>query len=386
MNISDLFFEIKEKDINPSSLFEYAGKNDFTCTFFIKDGTDSIQKYGNLVTGKIYYPITQRKYFEGESGSGVTPTELLTICVDSALIDHLPDVKRELLENGIPITDIFHVEILPYNKLSRYGSQGTKEIPNIITIQMTEPSGPMEYERLFIGFLSRFVDSGERLIEEEKHEYVGVMLALRKGLIDSRILDRLGFSKEYVENDSAIGLYYYETKKKLAELSAEETEVLADLAAIKILKKLSILGKHIAKSGLTKNDIESEKLKLKKVSAELSKFKPARLWGITPLIYWNDESFLHIILRHASETQLGRNNRDKSFFPYKFEDLKTLLDKVLDRARDDWAAHAKENPGKSFKRNGKRAIYFNGDYFAIDIDPDGRIQTFYKYEAKNRGS
>jgi hypothetical protein len=40
--------------------------------------------------------------------------------------------------------------------------------------------------------------------------------------------------------------------------------------------------------------------------------------------------------------------------------------------------HFMKNPGKRYSRYGQKAVYFEGDYYTVHIEPDGRISTFHK--------
>jgi len=59
-------------------------------------------------------------------------------------------------------------------------------------------------------------------------------------------------------------------------------------------------------------------------------------------------------------------------------DLKTLIQKLLDLIEEEIEEHFRINKNKKFYRSGKRAIYFNKDYYSLDIDTDGKIISFYK--------
>lgn len=52
------------------------------------------------------------------------------------------------------------------------------------------------------------------------------------------------------------------------------------------------------------------------------------------------------------------------------------FEKVLDSVREEIALHFATN-SRQFVRSGRMAILFNGDYFILRIDPEGRLNQFY---------
>ena len=83
-------------------------------------------------------------------------------------------------------------------------------------------------------------------------------------------------------------------------------------------------------------------------------------------------------MRHLKNTQIGKNFISKSTITYKFNDLKTVIEKILDLLDEEIKYHFVQKPNIKFTRHGNMSVYFNGDYYTIDIEPDGRISTFYK--------
>jgi tRNA U54 and U55 pseudouridine synthase Pus10 len=61
-------------------------------------------------------------------------------------------------------------------------------------------------------------------------------------------------------------------------------------------------------------------------------------------IFWDIDSYLNIVMRHVKQLQIGRF-KNKSPFPYKFEDLQNLIEKVLGKIEDEIKRHFDEKPG-----------------------------------------
>ena len=96
------------------------------------------------------------------------------------------------------------------------------------------------------------------------------------------------------------------------------------------------------------------------------------------LMYLSYNSFLHIYLRHVSELSVENQFSERSKFQLAEKDLDATMRKVLGSINDEYQAYKEIHPNNRFFRKGSKAYYFNGDYYDIDILPDGQIGTFYK--------
>jgi hypothetical protein len=90
------------------------------------------------------------------------------------------------------------------------------------------------------------------------------------------------------------------------------------------------------------------------------------------------ESFLHIYLRHVKELAVENQFGERSKFQMAEKDLKATMDIVLGALNDEYQTYKDEHPNNRFFRKGNMAYYYNGDYYDVDILPDGQIGSFYK--------
>jgi hypothetical protein len=101
------------------------------------------------------------------------------------------------------------------------------------------------------------------------------------------------------------------------------------------------------------------------------------------LIYLDFERFIHIYSRHVTETLISDTYAGKTVFQYRFEDIMQLISVVLDSAYNEIQDHYKTNSDKPFRRMGSRSIYFDGNYYRVEIDENGRLITFHPYNNAN---
>jgi hypothetical protein len=69
----------------------------------------------------------------------------------------------------------------------------------------------------------------------------------------------------------------------------------------------------------------------------------------------------------------------KTEFQYNYQDIRELIKNVLNSAEKDIAEEFKANPNRNYNRQGKRAVYYNGNYYKVEIEPSGRLLTFHPY-------
>ena len=95
-------------------------------------------------------------------------------------------------------------------------------------------------------------------------------------------------------------------------------------------------------------------------------------------IFIDLHSFLHIYLRHVEEMKINKHFEHKDNFQWDEEDVISVMQHVIRSIDDEIQKLFKENPRKRYSRFGKSSLYFEGDYYTVHIEPDGRISTFYK--------
>ena len=96
------------------------------------------------------------------------------------------------------------------------------------------------------------------------------------------------------------------------------------------------------------------------------------------LLYMSFESFLHIYLRHVKELTVENQFGERSKFQLAEKDLNATMSIVLGALNDEYQKYKDEHPNNRFFRKGRMAYYYNGDYYDVDILPDGQIGSFYK--------
>jgi len=97
-------------------------------------------------------------------------------------------------------------------------------------------------------------------------------------------------------------------------------------------------------------------------------------------IYLDFRAYLHIYLRHCEELQPDGHFKGKTVFSYNYEDIRRVLriaiEKVQDRIQDRLSS------GADFRIYGEHTLYFNGNYYSMRIEKNGRVDSFHPNEAQ----
>ncbi len=170
----------------------------------------------------------------------------------------------------------------------------------------------------------------------------------------------------------------YQVKERRGQLSELDKKNYREVKSILSSEKLLKLVKELALSlsGVTTFEGESAKIVLREILTSIESFSPSVLLHGKFQVYWDIDSYIHIALRHVKDYQVG-NYRDKTPFPYKANDLKSLIEKVLHRVEEELEQHLSQESDKDFTRHGEMAIFYNGDHYHLRINTEGRLVQFH---------
>lgn len=355
-------------------LYEIVGKDQFMSTIGFKMGTDASSRFGQSVTGVIYYDKAKCKLFKGPNKEGAELADR-RVRIDSPMRELTIAQREDLKYGGILASDIEYVSFIPYREAVEYHESGEKKVPNIIYIPYKDVP-KVDYDILYQNHIASKINSKTELISYEVEKFIGITLGINEGHIDSRLLNHLGYNAEKVQACPNIWYHLYKTKKRRKKISDEEKSKLADLEFIRMSENSIRLFNEIKNSGVNSEELSKSRPVFATIMSSITKFEPSILLYGKRQIFWDINSYLHIVLRHVKQLQIG-HFKSKSPFPYKFEDLEDLVRKVLGQIEDEIKRHFNEKSGKDFKRVGRMSVLFNGDYYCLQIDGEGRIVSLY---------
>lgn len=365
--------EIAGNAFNAKDIYEFIGREQYSSTFVFKADSPAFIEYGPNLTGlPCYDPKTKTLLEIGHNPSEVAIINQLKIEV--TLCELSATQKHDLRYKGISISDIESISFLQYKQNIEYHSTGEKKIPNIVEIK-ADLSG-LDYDILLINYLTSKHNRGVELIDFEREELIGLLLAKDHFRIDTRILDTLGFTVDKIKANHAIWYHAYKSLDRKGRISTEKVESFNEMKLLDSLTRMNALATELKKSGALDLNSMNQNEQLRKLCEQVIKFKPSILMHGKQQVYWDLQSYIHIILRHVIDFQLG-GFKEKTPFSYRANDVSMLIEKVLRCVEEDLRIYLAEKPMRSFKRHGSMAIEYNGDYYNISIEPTGRVEQFH---------
>ena len=364
-----------EKTCSMQELYKRYGQYDnLFVTVELKPGSISYAKYGDTLYGSFKYTYIERKQLQEDIAQQPMPQTYGNVKfkispVNTPLSDEL---ITELDRDGFPIADISHVIYLPINLRNAYAETGMKSIPNQITIEVEGTN--REAHEMQLVLYSKMIEQGTKLQPWQMVE----LTALIQLLCPDNLVGQI---KEFSENPKvqhAIRLHYLLYRGQDLGLTDEENKELLLLKIARGRNRYSILEEELKISGVRFSELPEE-LKNAYITF-LMEFEPRCIRTYPPVVWIDTDRAIHIIVRHLHGMQAeGKFLEEKTPIRYHFDDLFRLIGKVIDKVADDILQDFSKNPPKKFFRSKTRAIEYNGNYYGLDIEPSGKLLSFYPY-------
>jgi hypothetical protein len=339
--------------------------------------SESAKKFGRNVGGVIIYSKSERENLERIIHSEQIPRTNGIVRVDvTSNYDLTSGQHDELINNGFQSRDIYEMlnSNLPFQK--SFKQDGIKEIPHTINVNF-DPAGMDPYKMALWLFSQRIKDGGG-LIETEWYKMCGFSLYYEPKTKDIDYIK----SKAFDTNGQKISkVRFYELVAKFfnMDMSGEEAEEFSNLLKHRYDVRLAIIEKEIRKS--TNKSLEQFQRFFPELFKSLNdtaiNFEDESLAynGTIVPIFWDFRSYVHIYLRHCEDLQIEGCFINKTRFQYTQKDIKRILkiaiEKLVDRIND------RISTGDDLRVFGDKSLYFNGNYYALRIEKDGRVDSFY---------
>jgi hypothetical protein len=365
--------DVAGEEFHLRDLHEMIGiERNMTC-FLFRLNSKAESDYGYVVTGVLLNKVDMNEQTD-ELVKGKAARNDLSIlridCRDPALT---VEQRKTLKYKGVAIKDLLKISYATVDRQPQCHASGKKIVPNIVLVEAD--FSKIDAQQLQVNYLVMKHNSGTPLIDYEKEELIGTMLGMRNNTIDSRILETFGLTEKSASENVNIQLASLNAKAARNTLTEEELEAKADYEFIKLAATLRAVGAELFRAKLGNQSLTLDVDAAKGIVANAIKFSPSVLVHGKNQVFWDLQSYLHIVMRHIDTYQVG-SFKGKSVLPYELADLKDLIEKVLDCIREELALHFATNSGE-FVRSGRMAILFNGDYFILRVEPNGRLSQFY---------
>lgn len=374
--------EVYGAEFHYQDLYEMVGVNRFMTTFELRKGSISHEKYGDSVLGVIYYGRKGLDSLERSLSDGSELTKKRA-CIDSPSRSLSEEKKGDLRYSGVLIEDIESISFLPHVRKIENHITGEKKVPNVIEVK-ADFSG-LDHDVFKLNYLISKHNSGVKIAQYEKEQLIGITLAFNNGIINSRELKEFGFTEEDLKINLNIWFHLYKVKERRGVLTEVDKTNYSEVKSILTMSLYNKVMKELNLSGINNHLKDSDKLIIKSIFQAVYYFYPSILLHGKNQVYWDVDSYIHITLRHSKEYQLGHFQK-KTPLLYKPKEMKSLIEKVLQRINSEIETYLSENRAGDFIRKGTMAIEYNGDHYHLRINQDGRLVQFHSVKSEFNNS
>lgn len=356
-----------------NEIYEYAGAKDCVATITLSQ--KSAKVFGESLTVVFMYYQKDRMALEKDR---MALNDISNVKAKELLGELDETLYAQLLKDGIPTKDIIGMLVGPASdENNTYGSSLLRK-PKVLEIPIErEGSGDDIY--VMYGGLCHFIADGIELTPEEHNEYLAYKMVLEREKLTEKEREEI-FDENGVIVNQEVGYFWLLWKKETGKMTEKNKTDLMQLSQNRIANRFGLADKELRNMGLSfEKLVKSYPEKAALLFSKIISFHEHRYNAVGKhLLYMSFESFLHIYLRHVKELAVENQFGERSKFQLAEKDLKATMDIVLGALNDEYQTYKDEHSNNRFFRKGNMAYYYNGDYYDVDILPDGQIGSFYK--------
>lgn len=354
-------------------IYEYAGAKDCVTTLTLRQ--EAAKVYGESLTVVFFYYQKDRITLEKDK---TALNDISNVKVKELLGELDERLQAQLLKDGVPTKDIVEMLVGPAEDENNTYASPLLRKPKVLEIPF-EGKGNGDDIFFMYGVLCHFIANGIELTPEEHNKYLAYKIVLEREKLTEKEKVEI-----FDENGTIINqeVYYFLLlwKKGTGKLTEKNEADLKQLSQNRIANRLGLADKELQNMGLSfEKLVKKYPEKAVLLFLRILDFYEHRYNIVGKhLLYMSFESFLHIYLRHVKELAVENQFGERSKFQLAEKDLKATMNIVLGDLNDEYQTYKDKYPNNRFFRKGNMAHYYNGDYYDVDILPDGQIGSFYK--------
>lgn len=363
------------------NIYEYVGREDRVATLSFFPDSESYKLYGNHLT--VIFEYSQKERLElDERIKDKNVKSVGYIKVKYLGFELGEEAIKKLTENGIYSEDIAALVTMNGFERNTFHSEEKRTIKTHIIKMISKPKGG-DYDWIY-GFAKRQVKEGVDFSPNERNLYLACKYyyepeQLTKEEKAEMFCDTGDKLKDNIERE------YLAIKYHRLEINDNELKRHVELYFSLSKERNELLDKYLIQSGSSLKKLEAENEELaKELKGKVLSFKDRSLnFGNKHSIYLDLDSYLHIFMRHVEEMQVNEHFAHKDNFQWNLDDVMTVIQHVIEKVNPEFQEYVENNKGKQFKKYGDQAVYFEGDYYAVYIAANGRLESLFKIK-KNK--
>lgn len=358
-------------------IYKYSGQFDRTVSVAFYANSEAFNKYGPYLAGIFLYTPKERQELQKIVNQNDYQRNDGLVKIDISYSDKLSTgQKDELKYHGINASEI--IEILQFNEPveNEYSKTDLRRLPDPIEIKVDLSN--TDEEEMFLWLNNSRIKNGYKLIPSEINRHNGIILRKYEDRIPADDLENFK-NQETGEIKDEIRFEYLKSKFIKDLLNEDEKKELDARTSLIAKQRVEILTSELQSSSERFKEVGINYKEALILLMQIStRFETKRLNASKFPIWWDFERFIHIYMRHVKETQVGERFEPKTIFQYKLKDIKDLVQTVIKKIEDEIQEHFQNTPDQEFRRIGEMSVYYNGDFYAMQIEPDGRLMRFHK--------
>lgn len=360
-------------------VYYLVGKDDKTAVLTFKYKSEAYNLYGSSMTVVFIYTQSDRE--EMDILVQTTPFRKKGKIKAKYLGAELePDKVERLLNEGIYSDDIANIFYYAAQSKNTFHSKEKRQL-NKIEVLVRPQSKGRDLDWMY-GFSKKLVREGIVQCPKERSFYLaGKLFYEPESLTEEE-------NKEIFRNGKIDGDVEWELlqiKYVREDISVEEKMRHVENYGEKERNKILILDNYLKEAGSSLKKLSSENIdQAVDLFSKVIYFEERRLnvLGKYP-IYIDLHSYLHIYMRHVEGFYVSKLFEHKDNFQWGEQDVFSVMERVVEYIDNEYQTFRKESPTKKFSKYGRESVYFEGDYYTLHIEPNGRIGTFYKCKKKH---
>lgn len=361
-------------DYTLEEIYELVGKENKTAGLTFKFNSEAFKEFGGFITVEFLYKQLEREELEIKIKN--KPYSNIGKVKANYLGDDLPKEKIEKLKKeGVLSSDILEIKYYNTPSNNTFNSQQIRSIKKInITMHGLQDGKDLDW---MYGFYKKQVQENITLCPEEKKFYLALRYYYDSINLTEEELNDIFSDKDVLKE---IEWEYLNIKFIKNDILEEEKKRLYTIMNERLRNNINILDKYLNEAGSSLKKLFKEKPNvaegLIKKTIEFSEIR-LNVTGEIP-IYLDINSYFHIYMRHVEEMKINHQFDHKDNFQWNEEDVIIVIKKIIQEIDEEVQKYLKNNPGKRFSKYNDESIYFEGDYYTLHIEPNGKVSTFHK--------
>lgn len=364
-------------------IYQLVGKDDKTAGLTFKYDSDAYKKYGSFITVVFLYTQKEREEMDKMilNESFANHGRIKAKYLNSALSKEKVDL---LLTEGIYSEDIVEILYLNFPEKNTFHSSDKRALNKVKIPITTAPKG-RDYDWIY-GYSRKLSNEGIGQSPKEIEFHLAGKLYYEPETITTA--DKEFMYDENGNLNEAIKWEFLQIKYLREDINESEKQELAELYGKKKKENLQTLDKYLKQSGSSLKKLSTDNLaQAAELFYKVMEFKERHInVSSKHPIYIDLNSYLHIYMRHVEEFQINKHFEHKDNFQWKEEDVFNVMGHVIEQINQEYQQYREEKPEHRFSKYGPQSLYFQGDYYTLHIEQNGRISTFHKNKKEHEKS